>query len=307
MQVLLTGASGFVGGHVARELNDAGHTVHRLDQVQSPESDVDFTVDIRKADEMEQVITALTPDACIHLAGIAFVPTGWINPELVMSVNLGGTVNLLEACRKHSPETRILVISSSEVYGREPSNTPLLESAPLAPANPYAVSKMGADLTTLLYARRYDMTVMTARPDNHIGPGQSTDFVAPAFAAQLVDMALGRAKKKMHVGNLESERDFMDVRDVARAYRLLVEGGTSGHAYNIASGRPVKIQKLLDGLCEIAGVAPEVEIDPKRYRPADSLPALNTTAIRDDVGWQPEWKLTDTLRDIYNNILKQRQ
>lgn len=308
MEVLVTGANGFVGRHVLAEMKTAGHTPLTFDQKTSPNSiTLDFEGDIADGGFVEQMIRTSRPDAVIHLAGIAFVPIGWVNPEKVMAVNLGGTIHLLEACRKHAPQTRVLVVTSSEVYGREPRPEAIDENAPLAPANPYAVAKAGADMMALLTACRYEIPVMTARPDNHIGPGQSEDFVAPSFAAQLADMALGRSEPKMQVGNLESERDFMDVRDVARAYRLLVEKGKPGKAYNVASGKPIRIQVILDKLCATAGIQPEVAIDPARYRPADSLPTLDTTRIQSTTGWEPKITLNQTLSDIYQYILAERK
>ncbi len=144
------------------------------------------------------------------------------------------------------------------------------------------------------------MDVMTARPLNHIGPGQSDQFVVTAFARQLAALrAAAGADPVMYVGNLDTRRDFTDVRDVARAYRLLLEQGRPGHAYNIASGRLVTIRALLDQLCTCAGIRPRIEIDPQRYRPADETPVLATSRLRDHVGWRPEFALEETLRDVY--------
>ena len=181
------------------------------------------------------MVSELAPDACIHLAGIAFVPLGWTDPELVFSVNLLGTINVLEAFRLGAPKARLLIVTSAEIYGRVPGSHAFAEDAPLTPDNLYAVSKMAADLSSLLYARRYGMHVMTARPGNHIGPGQSPRFVTSAFAEQIVKIARKQTEPVLKVGNLECERDFTDVRDVARAYRLIAEGGRAGEAYNISS------------------------------------------------------------------------
>lgn len=304
MRVLVTGAGGFVGRHVTSELAAAGHEPLALD-LEIPRSvppEQAFAADLRDASALAGLVRRLRPDACVHLGGIAFVPTGWTEPDLVFAVNAGGTLNLLEAFRREAPSARVLVVTSAEVYGRAPSPVPLTEEAPLRPDNMYAVSKMAADLSSLLYARRYGMHVMTARPENHIGPGQSGRFVAPSFAAQLLAMAEGRAEPVIRVGNLEVERDFTDVRDVARAYRLLLEGGRAGSPYNVASGRFVRIRAILDKLCELAGAHPQVETDPQRYRPADNPPRIATGRIRDDVGWQPLIPLPETLSDILHHL-----
>ena len=301
MRILVTGAKGFVGRHLARELVRSGHTPLLLDlePAKAPADGPIYVCDLRNASSLKTLIGEIKPDACIHLGGIAFVPLGWSDPELVFSVNVGGTVNLLESFRAACPTARILVVTSAEVYGRSPSATPFTEETPMMPSNLYAVSKMAADLTVLLYARRYAMPVMTARPENHIGPQQSPRFVTTAFAGQAIRIARGEAEPVMRVGNLDSERDFTDVRDVARAYRLLIERGRPGEAYNIASGQPVRIRVVLDELCRIAGIKPEIKVDPTLFRPTDNSPSVDSSKIRLEVGWKTEIPLSETLRDIY--------
>jgi GDP-4-dehydro-6-deoxy-D-mannose reductase len=227
---------------------------------------------------------------------------GWTDPELVFNVNTQGTLNLLEAFRAEAPEARLLVVSSAEVYGRDKSDRAVREDDELHPDNLYAVSKVAADLATLLYARQYGMHVMTARPQNHIGPGQNHSFVVSSFAEQLARMARKEVPAILRVGNLDSKRDFTDVRDVVRAYRLIVERGQPGMAYNIASGQNVPIMDLLQALCAIAGVEPSVEIDPERYRPTDDPPLLDISRICEHTGWRPEIHIRDSLKDIYDDI-----
>jgi GDP-4-dehydro-6-deoxy-D-mannose reductase len=301
MRILVTGASGFVGHHLSAELTSAGHQVIRLSRPQDcphPGPD-DVLADVCDAPRLADVVATLKPEGCIHLAGIAFVPTGWSHPELVFEVNVNGTLNLLEALRQQAPHARLLVISSAQIYGVRAGEPPQDEDAPFAPGSLYAVSKLAADLTTLLYARRYGMAAITARPCNHIGPGQSIEFVVPSFARQVADIAAGRQPALMKVGNLQSEREFMDVRDVARAYRLILEQGQVGRGYNITTGRIVKIGYVLEELCRLAGVQPRIEINPARFRPTDSQPVLSAARLTRDTGWRPERRLEDTLADIY--------
>jgi GDP-4-dehydro-6-deoxy-D-mannose reductase len=193
----------------------------------------------------------------------------------------------------------MLIVTSSEVYGRRPRPAPIREGDAMYPDNPYAVSKMAADYHALLYARRYGMPIMTARPDNHTGSGQSDQFVTTSFASQLAAMARGQQEPVLHVGNLKSRRNFTDVRDTVAAYRLILEQGHPGEAYNIAAKEAVTIQSVLDGLCDIAKIQPTIEIDPKRYRPEDATPDLDTTRLR-ALGWEPRIPLSQTLTDIYN-------
>jgi len=296
MNILVTGSLGFVARHLIPELERAGHEVIRHD---IEYRDGCHYCDLRDKDASRKLIKTLKPDACVHLAGIAFVPMGWRDPELVYSVNLMGTLNLLEAFRHEQPEARVLVVSSSLIYRNSGPEQRLDEQAYMYPPDIYAISKIAADLTALGYAARYGMPVMTARPINHIGPGQSPQFVTSSFAAQLKGMAASGQAGTIHVGNLESRRDFVDVRDVVRAYRLLVERGQPGEPYNIATGELHAIREVLDRLCAIAGVHPGIEIDPGLYRPTDSSPLMDIGKIRAQTGWEPRIPLEKTLRDLY--------
>ncbi len=284
-----------------RELLRAGHEAVVFDIADPPPEFAAIRThkgDIRDAKGVEDVVEEARPGACVHLSGIAFVPEGWIEIRNVFEVNLAGTINILEAFRKKAPDARFLAISSSEVYGHDPRNHRLTEEDLLNPDNPYAISKAAADLTVLSYAKQHNMPAMTARPSNHIGPGQSPNFVAPSLARQIAAIALGKAPPVIKAGNLDSRRDFTDVRDVARAYRLLIEKGHGGNAYNIASGAPTAIQHLFEELCAIAGIRPEIATDSARLRSSEKRPTLDTSRILDDTGWHPEIPLSQTLRDI---------
>ncbi len=302
MRILVTGAGGFVGQHVVREFETAGHEVVAFDLAHpKPPAKGAVTGDLRDAAAIAALVADRKPDACLHLGGVAFVPMGWSDPHLVFETNLIGTVHILEAFRAHAPSARVLVVTSAEVYGSTPYREPLREDAPMTPSNLYATSKMAADLSALLYARRYSMPVMTARPNNHIGPGQSTRFVTSAFADQLVRIELKAAEPVLRVGNLDSERDFVDVRDVVRGYRMLIEGGRAGEAYNLGSGNYHQIRFILDRLCVLSGLRPRIEVDPLLFRPTISPPPINSEKIRDHVGWKPEIPLSVTLSDILND------
>ena len=305
MRILVTGANGFVGRHLVRELKEQGHEpialVYGMNDKERgiPGATAVFEGEIADTKWLTGIVASQKPDACIHLAGISFVPDGAANPGLVFSVNVMDTLSVLEAFRQAAPAARILTISSSHVYGNKAGRAPLKESHAFAPANHYAASKAAADMLTLVYAKEHGMKTMTVRPYNHIGPGQSARFVVPAFAAQLKKIAGTGGKGRLSVGNLESMRDFMDVRDVVRAYRLLIEKGHSGEAYNLASGKLVKVGDILEMLMEIAEVRPDVQVDPKLYRKAAKCPLLNTAKIEKDTGWRPEITLAQSLRDIY--------
>lgn len=299
MRVLVTGSRGFVGRHVQNSLHGAGHEMLGLIMASErpTRSAQEFEGDICDAHRMRNLVRDLRPDACLHLAGVAFVPVSWSKPEFVFEVNVQGTLNVLDAFRTEAPEARVLVISSAEVYGMRNCSRPLTEDDPMEPENLYAVSKQAADLTALLYTRRYGMQVMTARPCNHIGPGQSADFVVPAFARQVNEIATGRSEPRMRVGNLESTREFLDVRDVVEAYRLILEKGRPGQAYNVGAGGSVRVGLLLEKLCHLAGIQPRLEVDPQRYRPTDARPVMNASRLREHTGWKPRLSLDQTLAD----------
>lgn len=305
MKVLITGAAGFVGRHVATELRNAGHQPIHFDRIPIEGEGSSYTGDLLDRDTLTACIAKEEPDACIHLAGIAFVPIAWEDPARVIEINVTGTLNLLESFRATRADARILAVTSAEVYGREARPEPVRESDPLIPSNLYAVSKIGADTGALLYHRHYGLPVMTARPQNHIGPGQSHLFVVSAFVEQLLALRHAPEPHVMRVGNLASRRDFTDVRDVARAYRLLIEKGQPGEAYNIASGRVVPIQELLDHLCRHAGLSPRIEVDPALYRATDQPPLLDIAKIENQTGWHPEIALEQTLAHLFDQLAGQ--
>jgi GDP-4-dehydro-6-deoxy-D-mannose reductase len=298
MKVLITGACGFVGKHVVNELAANGHEPIGMDIGEAPpqlppQRFVRGT--ITEGDVVARIIAELKPDACLHLAGWAATSNG--TPRTIMDVNLIGTLNVLEGFRRAGSPARILCVSSAHVYGMKARPDPVREEDNLAPETVYAVSKAAADQLTRLYASQYGLNAMVARPHNHIGPGQSPNFAIPAFARQINAIRHG-ALPVMKVGNLDNRRDFTDVRDVARAYRLLLEKGQPGRAYNITSGRELRIGDILDLLCKLAGVTPEITRDEALYRPRDQNPILDIGRIRQDTGWAAQIPIEQTLADI---------
>jgi GDP-4-dehydro-6-deoxy-D-mannose reductase len=305
MRILITGATGFVGQHAIHEFASSGHDVYTFsDQPLSDSRGViqHHVADLMDSERLQSLVQTVQPDACLHLAGIAFVPLGWTQPNLVMRVNACGTINILEALRHSSKHTRILVVTSGHIYGPSRNSQPLKEEDPLLPDNMYAVSKVSADQITRVYADYHHMHCMTARPHNHIGPRQAVEFVVPSFARQVKAMATKQAEQIMRVGNLDSECDFTDVRDVVRAYRLLLEKGHAGLAYNIATGKTISIRIVLNKLCDIAKVNPAIEIDEAKFRPSVTWPVLDVTRIKAHTGWEPEISLDQSLHDIYSDL-----
>ena len=289
MRAVITGAAGFVGHHLAAHLSLAG------DEVTSIDRDHDVT----DVDDLTDVFGAATPDVIYHLAALSHVGESWDDPSDVLRVNVLGTSGVLAAARRASPAALVLVVSSAETYGIvEPSELPLAESAPLRPATPYAASKAAAELVGIQAWRGYGQRVVVARPFNHIGPGQSPSFFVPALAQRLI-AAREAGASSVKVGSMIARRDFTDVRDVVRAYRLIATAGENGEVYNICSGVDVSVADVADRLREIA--YPEVAFveDPSLRRPVD-IPVLrgDPSRVRAATGWAAQIGLDQTLADV---------
>lgn len=300
-RVLITGATGFVGTHLTAHLAAAypgwqvtGTTRHGADAAAQL-----VCCDLRDPDVVMSLVNAVQPEMVVHLAGQSNVPASFADPEATLANNILGTLHLLDACRTHAPRARLLIVSSNEVYGPTPPEAqPLREDRPLRPVNPYAVSKAAQEMLALQYAHSYDLDIVVARPFNHIGPGQTDRFVVSAFARQVVEVERGE-RRSVSVGNLNAARDFTDVRDVVRAYALLLERGARGGVYNIGRGTAIQIAGVLDMLCRLAHVEIAVERDPVRMRPSDAPVMMgDTTRLRQATGWEPEIPLAQSLREI---------
>lgn len=301
MRVLVTGAGGFVGKHLIAELRKYGHEIIAFDATFSSAIDgvkSQVTGDLLDASLLDDLVSSTKPDACVHLAAMSFAPAAKDNAPKMFSINVVGTLCLLESFRKNAKKARILNVSTAHVYGGVKVPHPINEDTPLVPVSLYAISKAAADAATLEYAKTHGMHAMTARPNNHIGPGQSPQFVIASFAQQLKKMSASGGKGTIRAGNMESIRDFTDVRDVVTAYRLLLEKGKPGTAYNISSNKMLSIRTAFDELCRIADVRPDVVTDKDLYRPTDSSPVLDVTRINMDTGWTPTISLPQTFHDI---------
>ena len=303
MRVLVTGASGFAGRHALTELQAHGHETIGADI--APQAEIHL--DVRDPEAFAETLAQHAPDAVLHLAGLAFVPDAEADPDLAFSLNRDSVRNLLDAIRRRRPGTRALIVTTGEVYGPQPDPAaPIDEDTPLRPASVYARSKAAADELTLAAAREHGLHALTARPQNHLGPGQSPRFVSSSFAgriaAQAAAAARGETSEPMPRGNLDSIKDFTDVRDVVRAYRLLLEKGQPGLAYNIASEQPVRVGDLLDTLYDIAGIAPNHARHDPFWRETETVPPIRTDRIREHTGWRPEIPLRRTLEDLYRDL-----
>jgi GDP-4-dehydro-6-deoxy-D-mannose reductase len=289
MKAIITGAAGFVGRHLTQHLEANGDVVIGIDRDDGP--------DLLDADGLAEVVKGNAPDAVYHLGGWSDVGASWDRPREAFRVNAEGTLNVLQACR--GTEARVLVVSSADVYGKVSlSELPLSEDSPLRPVTPYAASKIGADFLALQAWLGYGVRALRVRAFNHLGPGQSHHFVCPALAERIALNEFERGEV-VTVGNLTPRRDFTDVRDVVRAYRMLIESGEPGEAYNVCSGHDIAISELADRLIAMADTPMRLESNPDLQRQVD-VPVLrgDYTKLNKATGWEPEIGLDRTLSDV---------
>jgi GDP-4-dehydro-6-deoxy-D-mannose reductase len=289
VRAFVTGGSGFVGGWLR------AHAEANGDTVLWPEVDVTDQAALRSA------VTDAAPEVIYHLAALTHVGESWAAPEQTLLVNALGTLHLLEAARSLRVPPRVLLVCSAEVYGAvRPEDLPLTESSPLRPVTPYAASKVAAEFLGLQAWLAHQLPVLRVRAFNHVGPGQAPTFVVSSLARQIA-LAERQGGTELRVGNLSPRRDFTDVRDVVRAYRLLVEAGQPGEVYNVCSGRDVAIQDLAQRMLAVAGIDMSVVVDAGLVRPVD-VPVLrgDPTRLRAATGWVPQILLDDTLTSVLN-------
>ena len=302
MKALIIGAAGFVGGYLIEELSAAGWEVHAtcLPNENISEKCSVYPLDIMKKEDISAILDKVSPDVIYHLAAQSSVSVSWKKPQLTAEINVVGTINVLEAVRETGKQDiRTVLIGSGEEYGyiREGA-CPLSESEPLNPGNIYAATKACQGMIGEIYARAYKMDIIMVRAFNHSGPKQSNIFVISDFCRQIAEIEKGLREPVINVGNLSAKRDFTDVRDVVRAYRLLGEKGRSGTVYNVGRGRAVEIQFILDTALSFAKSPVEVKQDPSRMRASD-IPLIepDVSRIFSDTGWKAEISMEQTVED----------
>jgi GDP-4-dehydro-6-deoxy-D-mannose reductase len=301
MRALITGASGFAGGWLCRECAAAGDDVVALSRRGSAQAGCGdgVAVDLCDAVAVAETIRTAAPEVIYHLAALSSVGRSWQAPARTLRENIGAAVNLLEAIRSHAPGARVVWVSSCEVYG-EPVSLPIPESAPVAPANPYAVSKAAGEQLCDVYASSYGLRIVQARPFSHSGPGQRPIFLLSSLARQAAEGRRdGAARLRILTGNGDTRRDFTDVRDIVRAYRLLAGGTDGAGVYNVSSGRSVSAAEQVALLGEL--VAPiEVQhvVDPAKVRPHEVMDLRGDHArLTGATGWRPQIPFAQTMAD----------
>lgn len=303
MRALVTGADGFVGRWLARHLEESGDEVWRATGggSSSPGSRRERVVDLTDGSSVRDAVAWARPQVIYHLAAVSFGPDASADVGHAIDVTVRGTAYLLEAAAHLDASPTVMIPSSAEVYGA-PGSSRLTERAAIAPVNSYGATKAAQETLALAYHRSGRVPVVVARAFNHIGPGQRESFAVPAFAMQLARIAQEGIEPVLRVGNLDARRDFTDVRDVVRAYRLLVEGGHTGRPINVASGKAVAVRDLLDRLIRVSGLSVTVTIDPTRLRASDLPVVVGSNALlRRLTGWRTQVVLHQTLGEVWQD------
>jgi len=306
--VLITGIAGFVGSHLVEFL--LGDSTIKIVGILHPEHEIQhleehprvtvYREDILKETKLRKLVRSIAPQQVYHLAGMAHVHESWKDRKRTIETNFFGALHLLEACRALSEFPRVLLVGSADCYGIVPeAQQPIVESCPLIPSSPYAVSKIAQEILGMQYAKAENLPVYLSRSFNHTGPYQKETFVCSSFAKQVAMAERADDLPVIRVGNLVARRDFCDVRDVVRAYHAILEKGIPGEPYNVCSGKSISIRQVLDILLSSSSRHFEVEIDPEKFRPVD-MPLLLGSAekLRNETGWSPEYEIETTLGDL---------
>jgi GDP-4-dehydro-6-deoxy-D-mannose reductase len=310
MRVLITGITGFAGSHLAEYILDRqpGTEVFgivrwrsRMENISHIRDKIELCeADLKDMVSLQGCLAHIKPDRVFHLAAQSFVPTSWTCPSETFAINATGQINLFQALLGLNQLPRIQIAGSSEEYGHVfPDEVPMKETNPLRPLSPYAVSKVAQDLLGYQYFKSYGLPVVRTRGFNHTGPRRGEVFVTSSFAKQIAEIEKKKREPVIRVGNLDSQRDFSDVRDIVHAYWLSLEKGEPGEVYNIGSGFTRTMREVLDTLLSISRVDVRVEVDPKRLRPSD-VPILLADASKFSrlTGWKPQIPFEQTLRDL---------
>ncbi len=308
MKALITGITGFVGSHLAEFLlKKGGYEIYGLKRWRSPLDNIQeikdqvnlVDGDLRDSKSMSRIIKDISPDRIFHLAAQSYVPTSFNAPTDTIETNINGTINLLEAVMAAKIDPRIHICSSSEVYGQVTEDElPIKETNAFRPQSPYAVSKVGEDLISFQYFKSYGLKTIISRAFTHTGPRRGSVFVVSAFAKQIAEIEAGKKEPVLNVGNLESVRTFLDVRDITNAYDLLIEKCEPGQAYNIGGNASMKIREMLDKLLQMSDKQIEVRVDPKLLRSSDvTLQIPDVSKFKQATGWEPEIPFEKTLKD----------
>lgn len=309
-KVLITGITGFAGSHLAELLLKVGFEVFGTARPRSKTDNIDHIkqklrledADLMDSHSMYSILAKIKPDFIFHLAAQSFVQTSWASPASTMEVNVVGTVHLFESVRRAGIKPIIQIACSSEEYGLVlPNEIPVRETNPLRPLSPYAVSKVAMDYLGYQYHQSYGMKIVRTRGFNHTGPRRGEVFVTSNFAKQIAEIEKSKKEPILYVGNLETKRDWTDVRDIVRAYLLAVQKCHYGEVYNICSEKTIKVGDMLSLLLSMSKVKVKIEKDPSRMRPSDVVVLLgDCSKFKKVTSWKPEIPFEKTMENLLN-------
>lgn len=313
-KILITGITGFVGQYLAESLLSSGNEIHGtyhseegLTRIAAIKDQLTLhQVDLTVKEQVDNLIAQVMPQEIYNLAAQSSPSQSLKDPAGTLTTNTLSELYLFEALKEQNlTDTRVLAVTTSEVYGLvTPKELPINEETPLRPISPYAVSKITQDYLALQYFLTHKLAIIRVRPFNHTGPRQQK-LVVPTFAKQIAEIEKGSKEPIMKVGNLKAKKDFCDVRDIVRAYILLMEKGIPGDVYNVGSGKSVQIQEILDILLSFSSKQIKVEVDPSLVRPVDVEEVIcDHTKLTTLTGWKPEIPLEKTLKDSLDYFLK---
>ncbi len=299
-KVFITGLTGFAGTHLSHYLEKEGFEVYGTSWPEKVEGEKIFWLDLRNGRKLSKILKRIEPEWIFHLAALSHVGESWKNVKKTISTNFISTLNIFESAYNLPEHPRILFVSSAEVYGYvEKEDLPVKEEQPTNPLNPYAFSKLLGEILSSLY-NSLGMEIFIVRPFNYTGPGQSPKFVCSDFAYQIAMIEKGKTKPEIRVGNLSVKRDFTDVRDVVKAFRIIIEKGERGSPYNICSGKSYSIEEILQILLKFSKEKIEITKDEKRFRKADVHDIYGDYSKLEKLGWKPVIPIEKTLQDIIN-------
>lgn len=305
-RVLIFGAGGFVGSYLCKEFLNNGYKVSGTDKGEGSAlpSEVDFyRTDLMQANEVEKLIGQIQPDIIVNLAAISSVGASWNMPQTTMAINVIGALNIMEAARKSEQKPRILFVGSSEEYVI--SENPLDENTQLNANNPYGISKVTQEQFAKLYREQYGLKIYCVRPFNHTGIGQRDSFVLPSFCKQVAEIDKSGKDGKIQVGNLKVKRDFSHVKDVVRAYRMIVESDNCNQIYNVGSGNAYSLEDMLTYIIGLSNQNIEIEVDQNRIRPTDQpVICCDRSLIGKELGWEPQYNVYDALKEMYEYYVR---
>ena len=305
-KVLIFGAGGFVGSYLSREFLEHNYDVYGTDKVQGKmlPKEVHFCCsELLDSRNVEDTINHVAPDIIVNLAAVSSVGMSWSIPQTTIQVNVIGALNIMEAARKSPKKPKIMLIGSSEEYII--SDFPMSEDRPLNASNPYGISKVTQEQFAKMYREQYGLKIYCVRPFNHTGIGQKDSFVLPSFCRQVAEIEKSGRPGVMKVGNLTVRRDFSHVRDIVRAYLLIVESDDCNIIYNVGSGKAYSLQKMLEYIVGLSSQKIEIEVDPGRFRPTDQpVICCDYSLIKSQLGWEPKNTVFDALKEMYEEYVK---